>query len=645
MDTKTIQTLQFDEIKKRLAEYAMSDMAKEQIQSLYPSTNKNQITNWLEEVTEAKAVLTNTTSIPISSLTGIGNALKNINKGVALRPDQLKEIFNLIDCADKLRRFMKDKEYLAPKISTFIYSLHDLSVLGEEISRCIRNGQVDDYASKELLKIRKQISILQTRLKEKVDHVVKSSKYNKYLQENVVSLRNGRYAIPIKKEYRKQINGVVLDTSASGSTVYMEPEELGSIQDEINYVKYDEEAEEQNILLYLTGLVEKYEHELKIAVDTLVYYDLVFAKGKYSLAIEGQSVRINEHHTIKLKNAKHPLLGKEAIPLTIIIGEEFDALLITGPNTGGKTVTMKTVGLLTIMAMSGLHVPVETGSELAIFQEVLVDIGDGQSIEESLSTFSSRIKNVIDILSKATPQTLVLLDELGSGTDPAEGMGLATSILEELYKKGATILATTHYSEIKEYAMTTEGFQNASMEFDIETLRPTYRLIIGESGTSQAFSIALKLGMHPKIIERAHAITYKEEKNYDEETTYSIHQLNKQLGFNNKHIRKQKHLMKEKRLTQHTESKFNVGDNVKIPFMNEYGIVYKPEDKDGNVIVVIKGVKKIINQKRLELYIKAEELYPEEYEMDIVFESKDNRKKDKLLNKGHVEGLTIEREK
>lgn len=643
MINNTIQALQIEEIKHEVSHFAMSEIAKQKIQELTPSTHKKQIEGWLEEVTEAKAVLAKSSSVPLTSLQGIIQAIKHVKKGLALRPDQLTEIYNLIDCAEKLKRFMKDKEFIAPRISSYVHSVFDLSELAAEISRCIRNGQIDDYATKELLKIRKQIDVQEQKVKEKIEHVVKSAKYSKYLQDNVVSIRNGRYCISVKKEYRKQMNGTILDTSASGSTIFIEPSEVGIIQDEVTSLRYEEEAEIQKILYHLTNLVENHEHEIKIAIDTLVQYDVIFAKAKYSQKIDARAVTINEHHVIKLIEARHPLLGKMAVPLTIDIGVDYDALVITGPNTGGKTVTIKTVGLLTYMAQIGLHVPVKEGSEIAIFHKILVDIGDGQSIEQSLSTFSSRIKNVIEILGEATPQTLVLLDELGSGTDPAEGMGLATAILEELYHKGVTMLATTHYSEIKEYASETKGFQNASMEFDLESLKPTYRLLIGKGGDSQAFAIALKLGMHPKIIERAHHITYKEEKDYVSSTEGNLKTLERQLGTNNKHIRKQKHHIKELPLNK-SLSNFKVGDNVKIPYLNEYGIVYKPEDSQGNVIVLVKGEKQTINQKRLELFIRSEELYPEEYDMDIVFESKENRKKEKLMSKHHIEGLTIEKE-
>lgn len=642
MNLKTIETLQFHDVKKEVAQYAISELGKEEVLSLTPSNNKRQIEAWLQEVAEAKKILQLSSSVPIHGLTGIGLLLKQLQKGFTLRPDQFTSLNELFVCIEKLKRFMKDKQYAAPMISTYVYSFADLNKVAEEIVRCIRNGRVDDYASKELLKIRKQITVVEERMKTRIEQILKSGKNSKYLQEQIVSIRNGRYVIPVKKEYRKNIKGSVLDTSASGSTVYIEPEELGSYQEEVEYLKLAEEAEIERVLMLLTALVLEHEHEINIAVETMKQYDVIFAKAKYSNFIRGIAPQMNEHHTIKLKDARHPLLGEEAVPLNFEIGDSYDALVITGPNTGGKTVTVKTVGLMTVMAQSGLHIPAEGGSEIAIFEKMFVDIGDGQSIEQSLSTFSSRIKNIIEILGHTTPQTLVLLDELGSGTDPAEGMGLATSILEELYKKGATLLATTHYSEIKAFADKHDGFENGSMEFDQETLKPTYRLVIGKGGESQAFAIALKLGMHPKIIERAHHITYNEEKDYSGATTFAKYELERQLAMNSKYVHKQKH--KKEGVKQLQPIPFKLGDNVKIPSLNEFGIVAKPANEKGDLEVLVKGKRLTFNHKRLELYIKAEELYPEDYEMDTIFETKEHRKIRKQLSKGHVEGLVIEKE-
>ncbi|CEG27420.1 endonuclease MutS2 [Bacillus sp. B-jedd] len=635
MNSHTYRVLDFETVKATVASYALTSQGKEKLMSLEPSVNVNQIAALLDELGEAVEIMKKSASVPVHGLEGIDVLLNAINKGVALRPEQFAKLNDFLDCCSKMKRFMKDKEYVGPRVSSYIFAIEELPLLAAEITRCIRHGMIDDYASKELLKIRKQISTQEDRLKEKVQQMVRSNKYKTYLQENIVSQRNGRYVLSVKKEYRAKIKGTVLDSSASGSTIFVEPEEIGLFQEQLDWLKADEEAEMERILLYLTGLVEASEKEIRLAVETMVHYDFLFAKAKYSRSIEGRKVAVNDTHHINLRDAKHPLLGEKAVPLTIKLGGNENALVITGPNTGGKTVTIKTVGLLTLMGQSGLFLPVSDGSEIAVYQNILVDIGDGQSITENLSTFSSRIVNIIEILQKTNDRSLVLLDELGSGTDPGEGMGLATAILEQLYAKGATLLATTHYSEIKEFADTHEGFMNGSMEFDLETLEPTYRLIIGRGGESQAFAIALKLGIHPKLIERAHQITYKEEKEYSSQGEMTL-EMEKQMIIN-KHQKKVKQAKKEIKT-------FSMGDNVSISPGNEYGIVVKGPDNQGNYIVQVKGEKRSVHFKRLKLKIAASELYPEEYDFDIVFKSKEYRKTNKLLSKGHNPDLNLDHE-
>jgi DNA mismatch repair protein MutS2 len=644
LNEKTFQTLEFNSVKQELTRFALTEEGKRELMNMIPTTNIRQIDMRLDEVTEAVRILEKSASIPIHALDGVENILANLNKGVPLRPDHLTNLYYFLDACKKLKKYMQDKQWVAPRVSSYVYSIEDIPEIGEEINRCIRNGKVDDYASKELLRIRKQVGIQEDRLKDKIQSIVKSSKYKSFLQEAIVSQRNGRYVLPIKKEYRGKMKGAVLDSSASGSTLYIEPEELSNQQDQLLFYKLEEDREVENILWSLTGLVQSYEPQLKLAIETMVHYDVLFAKAKYSRSIDGVSAIVNEDHQIHLINAVHPLLGKQAVPLSIQMGEDFHALVITGPNTGGKTVAIKTVGLLTLMTQCGLHIPAEKGSAISIYQDILLDIGDGQSLQQNLSTFSSHIKNIIDILKGTNDRTLVLLDELGSGTDPLEGMGLATAILDQLYEKGATILATTHYSEIKHFAEEHEGFMNGSMEFNIDTLQPTYRLIVGEGGESQAFSIALKLGMHPEIIEKAHEITYREKKSYNlgEIEYHAKKEMEKQVIVNK--YKKRLHRKPNSLKRNSSVPLFHKGDNVKISPNGEFGIVYEGPDEMGDYMVQIKGEKRSFNHKRLELYVSAQELYPDDYDFDIIFSSKENRKKDKQMSKGFVEGLTIDHE-
>ncbi|WP_201715104.1 endonuclease MutS2 [Rossellomorea arthrocnemi] len=642
MNEKTIQILEFNTVKEELMGFALTEEGKKELWNLLPSTNIRQIQMLLDEVTEAIRILDKSASVPIHALDGVETIMMNLNIGVPLRPDQLTGIYYFLDACKKLKKYMEDKQWLAPRVSSYVYSIEEIPDLREEINRCIQNGRVDDYASKELVRIRKQLGIQEDRLKDKIQSIVKSAKYKSFLQESIVSQRNGRYVIPIKKEFRGKMKGAVLDSSASGSTLYIEPEELSKQQDQLLLYKLEEDREVENVLWSLTGLVQAYEPQLTLAVETMIHYDVLFAKAKYSRSYDGVKALVNEDHRIHLINAIHPLLGKQAVPLSITMGEGFHALVITGPNTGGKTVTIKTVGLLTLMTQCGLHIPAAEGSEISLYQQILLDIGDGQSLQQNLSTFSSHIKNIIDILQDTNDHSLVLLDELGSGTDPLEGMGLATAILDQLYEKGATILATTHYSEIKHFAEKHEGFMNGSMEFNIDTLQPTYKLIVGEGGESQAFSIALKLGMHPDIIEKAHEITYREKKTYSlgEVDDHLRKEMEKQVIVNKYKKRGYRKALNENRSIK----TFVRGDNVTISPDGEFGIVYEGPDDTGKYTVQIKGEKRNVNHKRLGLYVSAKDLYPDEYDFDIIFNSKENRKKDKIMGKRFVKGLTIDHE-
>ncbi|MGD8190744.1 endonuclease MutS2 [Brevibacillus ginsengisoli] len=653
MNNHAMQTLEFDKIKEKLMEYAKSEQGKRHVRELEPVINPVVIQNRLIETTEARAILDRGGSVPLHGLHEIDQVMLKLGKGMVLHPEQLTTLLELLETGSKLKKFMKAREEIAPQVSSYAFSIDDLEDLAEEILRCIRHGRVDDQASKELSKARKKVAIVEERIKSRLEHYLRSSAYRDYIQDGVISMRDGRYVIPIKAEHRRQIDGSVLDRSSSGQTVFIEPEEIKKLQNECNYLKAEVEAEEHKILTYLTGLVESYQGEISINIETMAHYDFLFAKAKLSKSMNGRSVGLNTRNIIRVKGAKHPLIGESAEPLDFGIGDSYTALVITGPNTGGKTVAIKTVGLLTLMVQAGLHVPVEAGSEFAVFLDLLVDIGDGQSIEHSLSTFSSHIRNIISIVECAHPQTLVIVDELGAGTDPQEGMGLAIAILEELDKKGATILATTHYSEIKEFAQSRERFENGSMEFDLQTLRPLYRLKIGQAGESQAFSIALRLGMKRTLIERAHEITYKEHKTYEQpieqqfvhnEEVVMNHRAKLEEAKEWEKTFKQKQVKQEEDVpTEVKQREFTIGDRVYIGSLKTSGIIYELENHQGELGVMV-GQKKIkINKKRLTLQIESKELYPENYDMAIVFETKENRKKDRMMGKKHVEGLRVER--
>lgn len=647
MNPTTLKTLEFDKIKELLKSYTVSSMGSELIDRLEPSLNINTVTAWLNETTEACAVLQRSGSVPIHSLNGMENVMGKLAKSITLLPEDLELVHGLLLEVSKLKRFMKDKSEAAPIVSSYALSAYELDELSEEIDRCIRNGTVDDKASSELCKTRKRMVILEDRIKNRLEAILRSPAYAKYLQDGIISSRNGRYVVPVKKEYRKNVEGEVLDSSASGSTVFIEPAEVRKLHEELNHCRIEEEREVYRILSELTLLVASSKNEISINLQVMAYYDFLFAKARFSRFLEANPVNVNTDKKLDLRGARHPLIGKSAVPLDFSIGDSYRTLVITGPNTGGKTVALKTVGLLTLMVQSGLHVPAGPESEFSIFTDILVDIGDGQSIEQSLSTFSSHIRNIISIIECADKDTLVIVDELGAGTDPGEGMGLAIAILEETYKCGAVTIATTHYSEIKHYADSREGFRNGCMEFDLETLKPLYRLKIGEPGESNAFLIALRLGMRKDIIERAHEITYKEKKEYREYKFggEAARVINTEAV--EKHVEqavKSLKLSEDKKKTDRLAgvSGLKVGDCVYISSMGRTGIVCEAEDGKGNLGVMVMHKKFIVNKTRLSLYIASKELYPEDYDLDIVMESKDTRKKKKLMGKRHVEDMVIE---
>jgi Mismatch repair ATPase (MutS family) len=647
LNNNALKTLEYEKVKEGIESFALSERGREMVRKLEPSIDIVEIERWMKETTESKNIVNISSSIPIHSLKGIDSVISKLGKGSILNVEDFAAVYGLLIECKKLKKFMADKDYAAPMVSSYALSIFGLDDLEEEIDRCIRNGVVDDGASPELARIRKKIVILQDKIKEKIEGVLRNPAYRPYLQDNVIGMRSGRYVIPVRSEYRKQIDGEVLDTSASGSTVFIEPREVRKTQDELNVFKIQEENEVYRILSTLTVMVDGYERELKINVEIMANYDFLFAKAKYSKAVNCSPAVLNNQRYTCIKNGRHPLIESRAVPLNFSIGGDYRALVITGPNTGGKTVALKTVGLLTIMAQSGLHIPADDGSEIAVYSDILADIGDGQSIEQSLSTFSAHIKNIIGIVECADSHTLVIMDELGAGTDPGEGMGLAVAVLEKVYEKGATILATTHYSEIKNFASSHEGFKNGCMEFDINTLKPLYRLAIGRPGESNAFLIALRLGMDDNLIKRAHYVTYNEDKDYSVYKGSSpVEKIND--GSDQKHHEdtakglEQTVKIRQKQEKQAIPPAFKIGDCVYISSMGRTGIICELENNRGEFGVMVMKKKFRVNKKRLSLYIDSKEMYPEDYDFDIVFESKENRKKDKIMGKHHVEGLTIE---
>ncbi|QAA34303.1 endonuclease MutS2 [Clostridium manihotivorum] len=650
MNSKAVEILEFNKIKEVLKEFALSDLGKKKIEELEPYMDINIVRRHMRETTETRAIVNRSSSVPLHSLKGVDSIKEKLSKGMILSAEELESLGSLLKDIKRLKNFMKTKEQIAPTVSSYALSLFEMEEVQMEIEKSISRGMVDDRASSKLQKIRKRIFILEERIKAKLDNILRNDKYKNYIQDSLVSQRNGRYVIPIKSEHKRTFDGNIHDRSQSGSTVFIEPAEVKKYQDELEQERFEEEKEVYRILSELTAIVASYEKELSLNIEGMSYYDFLFAKAKYSKSIDGNEAVFNNNNVIKINDGRHPLLGSKAVPLDFSIGEAYRGLVITGPNTGGKTVALKTVGLLSMMAQAGLHVSAGKDSEFAILGDILADIGDGQSIEQSLSTFSSHIKNIIGILDMADKYTLVILDEIGSGTDPGEGMGIAVAVLERLYEKGAIICATTHYNEIKDFAKEHEGFINGSMEFDINTLKPKYRLNIGKPGESNAFLIALRLGMDRRIIERAHTVTYKENKDYSS-ITFEQKAVEKSYSDNekSKHSEQVIKIKESNKINRNIEKQkqkplFDIGDSVFISFMNRTGIICEEENSKGEYGVMVMKKKIKISKKRLSKYISKDELYPEDYDFDIVFKSKKYRKVNRLLNKGNTDGVVLEEE-
>lgn len=646
MNLQSLNTLEYEIIKVEIGHHAVSYVGKKAVEELMPMTYLPAIQRAMEEAAEAKALLEKGASVPIPSLEGIEWIMSLMGTGYLYSEKDFTSVATFLNSCSQLRKYMASKEHAAPRIAAYASSLKELNHVKEEIDRCIRFGAIDDGASKSLERVRKRITIAKERLHKKMDGIM--SRHQSILQENIYSQRGGRYVIPVKREYHKQIKGSVLDQSTSGQTLFIEPDEIASLQIELDLLLGEEAREEAVILSMLTSLVEQEKTAIALNIEVAGTYDFIFAKAKYARTLGATSVAWNEKGFLRMNGGRHPML-KEMIPIHLEFGKGYKSLIITGPNTGGKTVVLKTLGLLTLMAQSGLLIPVEEGSEFPVFSDVLSVIGDGQSLAQSLSTFSAQMKSIEEMLRAASKGVLLLIDELAAGTDPGEGIALSIAILEELSRKGANIIVTTHFNELKAFAAATTGFQNARMEFDQDTLQPLYRLTIGEAGESYALQIAKKLGIQEQVINRSWEIIESQQRRLEKgsgEAWQSLFSKIEEKGqaVSGVDIRAKAEQEEETNDIDHKNNKkivYEIGDAVLVTSLGRIGIVYEKRDSLGMVGVMIQKQKMKINHKRLKPYLSKDELYPEDYDFDIIFESKENRKKRNLMRRKHVEGLII----
>ena len=508
MDQKSLRVLEYNKIIDLLATKASSSLGLKYIEELTPKPDYKEVKDMLEETSEAQGILIKRGHVNLGGIQDVSDSVKRAEIGAVLDPGSLLKISDNLRAARNLKRSLtpgEEEDFNYPMIQSLSDSLYVYRDIEEEINNAIISEiEISDNASPTLRSIRRGILQKNQSIRTKLNSIISSTTYQKYLQDAIISVRGDRFVVPVKPEYRSQVSGIIHDQSSSGATLFIEPMSIVEMNNELRKLKLDEQEEIERILTELTKLVGEVAGDILSNQVILGKLDFVFAKGKLSLSMKAIEPILNEEKNINIKNGRHPLLDADkVVPNNIYLGEDFDTLVITGPNTGGKTVTIKTIGLFALMTQSGLHIPADYGSSMCVYDNVFADIGDEQSIEQSLSTFSSHMTKIVGILNEVNSDSLVIFDELGAGTDPVEGAALAIAILEDVNMAGAKCIATTHYSELKNYALTKDRVENAAVEFDVNTLSPTYKLLIGVPGKSNAFEISRKLGLRDYIIDRA----------------------------------------------------------------------------------------------------------------------------------------------
>ncbi len=622
--------IEFDKIKALWMNLAMTQRAKEQISQTSFFLSERELRKQLKDTTDARAMIEQAGTPPLQDVTMIQEILLAAAKGECLTPYQLERVENILVLIRRLKSYLQRAKMYENPLAYYEENLYEAEELREEIARQIRNGQVDDHASKELAKIRSQIVRCEEQMKLKAEQVMRSQK--ECMADQYCTFRNGRVCVPVKKDCRSKISGSVIDKSSTGSTFFIEPAGAAKYNEQLQLLRIEEENEVYRILYALTAMAASISEAFDQNLALIEKLDFIFSKGKLSIDLGASEPLINTQRRIVLREARHPLMDREInVPLQFEMGERARGIIITGPNTGGKTVAIKTVMLNCMMAQCGLHVTCKE-ADICMNSSYLCDIGDGQDLTENLSTFSAHIKNVLKVLHEVNRDSFVIMDELGSGTDPAEGMGIAIAILEELKKSGANFLVTTHYPQVKEYADKEQDIVNARMTFDKETLSPTYQMVIGEAGESCAFYIADRLGMPGHMLQTAIRAAYGKKALSGSRFQYETASSDRKKGMENQphhasdqaahKIIKQKNIKKTGNLSE----KFKRGDSVMVYPDHKIGIVCEPVNEKGVLRIQLSDKKIWINHKRVKLHVAADRLYPEDYDFSIIFESASDRK-------------------
>lgn len=614
----TFNALEFEKILAMLSEYTHTAVAKEQAHDLCPMLSIKEVNNRLNETTQARRMLDGYGTPPFVSMENVSAYIEIADKEGILTAEQLAYIEITLTAVRRLKDYLNRCKQMEISLAYYDVELDEMEDLQHELSQKIRNQRVDDYASKLLKDTRQVIEKAENAMQLKVAAVMKANKNS--LSDQFSTMRNGHCCIPVKKECKYQIPGTMYDQSSSGATVFIEPASVGKYYEELEMLRLTEENEVRRILYTLTVMVAERKEIFAQNEHIIDKLDFIFAKAMLSAQMDAIAPNINQDRYIKIKNGRHPLLKKDiCVPLQFEIGNDIRGIIITGPNTGGKTVAIKTVGLLSLMAQCGLHVPAEEAN-LTMNSQILCDIGDGQDINQNLSTFSAHITNALQILERLNSESLIIMDELGSGTDPAEGMGIAIAILEQLRKSGCLFLVTTHYPEVKNYAAKEEGVMNARMAFDRESLQPLYNLKLGEAGESCALYIAKKLGMPTDMLLRAQIEAYGGEREgllTEEEKAEAL--------VNTQHLKKKTgpRIQKEKKDVVRCKEadSFNLGDSIMLYPDKKIGIVCEKANDKGILRIQLQKKKIYVNYKRVKLLVAATELYPDNYDFSIVFDS------------------------
>ncbi len=612
----TEKQIEFDKIKEKWKSLAVTDKAREKIDGAACCLSESELRKQMRDTTNSRKLMEALGTPPFQTVEEVKGILSSAQKGECLTPYQLEKLETALAAVKRLKDYLKRGKVYENPLAYYEENLEELQEVREEISRQIKGGQVDDYASRELTQLRRQMAACEEQMKQKAEQMIRT--HRDCMADQYYTLRNGRVCLPVKKECRLKIPGSVIDKSATGNTLFMEPAAVAKQWEELELLKIQEENEVYRILYTLSAMAADSASVMEENVKRMEALDFIFSKGKLSMDLKAVEPSINTERRMRLKAASHPLMDREKnVPLQFEIGGQVQGIVITGPNTGGKTVAIKTVMLIAFMAQCGLHVTCEE-ADVCMNSSYLCDIGDGQNLAENLSTFSAHIKNVLDILKGINQDSFVIMDELGSGTDPTEGMGIAVAILNELKKSKALFLVTTHYTEVKEYADKTFGIVNAKMTFDKETLSPTYQMVIGEAGESCAFYIADRLGMPEEMLKAAVKAAYGEEA----VNAYTFHKAKKVIE-----KRKGDRILKMKESSgKNLCEKFQLGDSVMIFPDKKIGIVCEKVNEKGVLRVQMPDKKIWINHKRVKLHVAASQLYPADYDFSIIFESAKDRK-------------------